>query len=494
MIFRSKYLKVVIVFVNAILMCGFFAIPAKANLITAKFLEIPYKPKKGDFYYGGAAPFSIEFIGAEALKAKNCFNLTSEIARDFSVKWTIADKSLARSLDLDGGFVHTIGVTKTGIQCAYLFSGGGLYDINSLREPLYKFSENESQVGLKLTLFRGTEEITSGIGVLQNPEYVPPAPVIVGLDRGDTVNSYTRFNLKNLDGSAVTLGVPSIQLCELSSRKCDLGWGKVQDDGSVILITNNTEVGKSASLNIAYSYLNSAGYDVRPSTSLLVKIGEPTEVISLEIVKQFKDIFELHSNLKCIDSGKFLSCTIEPVIKTIGTGSNDKTSIVKSALELDVFTQLDSKPRKKFKTISVVSGNSIEFSVPWPNGNWKKDWNRFQISIDNENLPKGEYLNESTWGDLPLGPKINLQFPNFVLWNQPFQISATSSKGVLRFCTFSAGGSKLGKVNARNRQVSISVTAVWNGSLGSSTYLNYAAVCNVDGKSITGYGTVRGYR
>ena len=475
------------VFVNTILACGLFAIPAKANSITAQFLDIPYKPNRGDFYYGGAAPFSIEFSGEEALKAKSCFNLTSEIARNFSVKWTIADKSLTQSLDLDGGFVHTIGVTKTGIQCAYLFQGGGIYNED--------FSESQSQVGLTLTLFRGPIEITSKVGVLLNPKYVPPAPVIVGLNRGDTINGYTRFNLKNQDGNAVTLATPSVQLCALSGKTCGLGWGKVQDDGSVILITNNNNVGESASLNVTYLYVNSTGNDVNPSTSLLVKISDSKEVIPLEIIRQFKEIFVVHSNLKCANRGKFLSCAVQPVIRTTSEGWSDvKNTIVKAALEIDVFAQVDSKPKKKFKSLSVVSGDTLEFSVPWPNGKWKRDWNRFQISIYDENIPQSEYSNNQTWGDLPSGQKINLQFPNFVLWNQPFQISATSSKGVLRSCTFSAGGSELGKVNARGGRVNVSVTAVWNGSPGSSTNLNYTAVCNVDGKSLTGYGSVKGFR
>jgi hypothetical protein len=486
-----KFLRIINILIFAVFISNLFALPTNADSITAKFLDIPYSPKKDDFYYGGSAPFSIEFIGGESAKAKSCFDLTSQLARDFSVKWTIGSKSLSQSLFLDGGFVHTIGITKTGIQCAYLFQGGGLFDEYAL-EPLYKFSETESQVGLTLTLLRGNSEITSANGVLQNPYYSPPAPEIIGLNRGDVVNGFVQFNLKNADGSKVSVGPPSIKLCEVNSdTRCGLGWGKIQSDGSVILITVSNNAGKSASLNITYSSQNLAGRSVLRTTSVLIKIGEASQPIPWEYVKQFKDELEIDPKLECANrasGGKLLACSVSPIVRS--KDSREDNSILKTIINFDSFTQLDSKIWQKSKIITSNTSESTKFSVLVPSGKW----NRFQFKIDNGYLPQTEYSGIKTYGSLPTGPEIKLEFPNFVLWNQPFQISATSTKGSLSSCTFSMGGTRLGKANAGGGRANILVTAVWSGSPGSTTTLNYTATCTVSGKSVTGYGFVKGFR
>jgi len=487
-----KFLRISSILIFAVFILNLLAVPTKADSITAKFLDIPYSPKADDFGYAGSAPFSIEFIGGESAKATSCFNLTSQLARDFSVKWTIGSKSLSQSLDLSGGYVHTIGITKTGIQCAYLFQGGGLFDVNSLREPLYKFSETESQVVLTLTLSRGNSEITSANGVLQNPYYSPPAPEIIGLNRGDVVNGFVQFNLKNADGSKGSISPPSIKLCEVNSNTyCGLGWGKIQSDGSVILITDSNDAGKLASLNITYSNQNSAGYRVNSTVSVLIKIGEASQSIPWDYVKQFKDVFEIDPKLECANratGGKLLACSIRPIVKS--KGSSEDNSILKTTMSFDSFTQLDTKIWQKSKIITSNTSETTNFSVLVPSGKW----NRFQFKIDNGYLPQTEYSDIKSYGSLPSGPEIKLEFPNFVLWNQPFQISATSTKGSLSSCTFSMGGNRLGKANAIGGSANISVTAVWNGSPGSTTTLQYTASCTVSGKSVTGYGFVKGFR
>jgi hypothetical protein len=474
------------------LVVGVVETPAKADSLTAKFLDIPYKPQSGNFNSGGSAPFSIEFIGGEALTVTSCPELTSRIARNFTVKWSIGSKSLLQSLDLDSGFVHTIGITKTGIQCAYLFKGGGLFNNGNYNEPLYTFSKSESQVGLKLTLFRGSDEIVSGNGYLYNPDYVPPAPEIVGISRGDVIGGYTKITLKSPGNSNLTLSRPEISICDVRNKNtCDLGWGRLQEDGSIALITNPKSVGESALLSITWGFQNSTGRYNSATSSVAIKIGQSSETVPWKILKQFDEIFEVSPNLNCAQratGGKLLSCTVAPIIRE-KDGYGD-VNLFRTDVVFDSYLQLDTKAWKKSISVATVSGDSKKFSIPVPNANW----NRFRIKLDNGFLTQPEDSGMESYGSLPTASEINLKFPNYILWNQPFQIRATSTKGTLSSCAFSMGSNKLGSAKSVGGAVSIVVKAVWDGSPGSSTSLYYTASCTVSGKPVTGHGVVKGYR
>jgi hypothetical protein len=487
-----KLYKVNALLITSMLVLGLSTAAAKADSMTAKFLQIPYVGKSSDFNYGGDAPFAIEFIGGEALTAASCPDLTSRIVRNFSVKWTVGNKSLSQSLDLDSGFVHTIGITKNGIQCAYLFYGGGLFNRSYFDEPLYAFAKNESQVNLKLTLFRGTSEIVSGNGFLYNPDYSPSAPDIIGISRGDVVAGYTKLTLRYLDGSSSELSKPSIRICDVNRENmCNLGWGRLQEDGSIALITNPKSAGQSGLLKISWGFQNAAGRYSSTSTSIALKIGQSSEEVPWKVLKQFDEIFEVSPNLTCAQravGGKALTCTATPIVTE--KNGYDNTNLFKTNLDFDSYLQIDTKSWKKSISVSAVSGGSKKFSIPVPSTNW----NRFRVKIENGFLSQTESSGMETYGSLPTGSEINLKFPNYVLWNQPFQIKATSTKGTLTSCAFSMGSTKLGSAKAIGGTATVIVSSVWDGSPGSSTSLYFTANCIVNGKSVYGYGVVKGYR
>jgi hypothetical protein len=461
--------------------------PVNANSVTAKFLAIPYAANFNDFYYKGHTAFSIEFIGGEALKATDCINLTSTLAPDFSVKWAVGNRSLSQPLLQDRGFIHTIGVTKNGIQCAYAIERGLYSPSPERQEFLHYFSKNESKVDLKLTLFRGSKEIVSASGYLYNPDYAPPAPEIVGLNRGDMVSGYAKFTFKNSDGTKSILGEPSkMQLCELDLSFCDLGsFSKMQSDGAVhLIITGVKNVGKSAKLELQWYVKNAAGLQEVVTTSVIIQIGPSSDLIPWEVVSKVYDLRVL-PNLKCDDkaiSGKALNCSMAPVVGVTGW---EKISILKTDINFDIFVQIDEKMWSKLKSIPTVSGDSTKFSISVPRSKY-----RFRVEVDNGVLPQPG-SSRYTYGGLPA---INLKFPDYVLWNKPFQISASSSKGNLTSCVFSMNGKELGTVKAVAGSAKISVKAVWSGFIGSSTRLYYTAKCIVDGKSVTGVDSVNGFR
>lgn len=488
-----KRYKVNALLITSMLVLGLSTVPAKADSMTAKFLQIPYVGKSGDFNYGGQAPFAIEFIGGEAFTAASCPDLTSRIARNFSVKWTVGNNSLWQSLDLDSGFVHTIGITKNGIQCAYLFSGPGIFTPRYFDEPpLYTFAKNESQVNLKLTLFRDKSEIVSGNGFLYNPDYSPSAPEIIGISRGDVVAGYTKLTLRYLDGSSSELSKPSIRICDVNRENvCNLGWGRLQEDGSIALITNPKSAGQSGLLRISWGFQNAAGRYTSTNTSIALKIGQSSEEVPWKIIKQFDEIFEVSPNLTCAQravGGKALTCTATPIVSE--KNGYDKTNLFKTNLDFDSYLQMDTKSWKKSISVSAVTGASKKFSILVPSINW----NRFRVKIENGFLSQTESSGMETYGSLPAGPEINLKFPNYVLWNQPFQIEATSTKGKLTSCAFSMGSTKLGSAKAVGGTARIIVTSVWDGSPGSSRSLFFTANCIVSGKPFSGYGVVKGYR
>ncbi len=462
---------------------------AFANSLSAKFLDIPYASKRGDFNYAGSAPFSIEFIGGEALNASDCFNLSSRLVRDFSVKWTIGGKSLTQSLDLSGGFVHTIDVTRTGLQCAYLLYGGGLFG----KEGLYEFASNEVKVSLTLSLSRGITPITTASGFLLNPDYKPNSPEVIGFGRGDSIEGYKVISLRASNDSNLIVNKPLVTVCSIAAadlNQCDRGWGIAQTDGSIAVITNQKFAGQSAILNINWSYTNSTGRTLPITISIPFKIGQSTSVVPWDVLKQFSYGLEISPNLKCdsrATSGKSVNCTITPTVSDSETSAD---SVIKSELNFTVLTQQDTKGWKAVTVVSTTSGTSKSFKLSAPSGSW----NRFQIKTDNGVLVQDEYSDLFTYGSLPKGSEIKLQFPNFILWNTPFQITARATKGNLQSCAFSMSGNSLGRASASKGAATITVSSVWSGSPGSSTYLYYSVSCIVSGKTVYGTGSVKGFK
>lgn len=97
-------------------------------------------------------------------------------------------------------------------------------------------------------------------------------------------------------------------------------------------------------------------------------------------------------------------------------------------------------------------------------------------------------------------PAISVLLPKLVFWGKTFDIVAKSSTGILEECTFyfsgtnSMGSEILGTVISSEGSAKISHTAVWNGEIGSSTWLTYGVDCLANGKKLSETGHVQAYR
>jgi len=459
--------------------------PANADSLQATFLEIPYSPQQDDFYYGGYAPFSVEIDGQDVLKYKNCSELTNGI-QDLYVVWNINGRTFQQSLFTDSGFIHTIGLTKNGIKCAFLNSHSQSYLLGS--NGIYEFRPTEEKVSVSLTMRRGESIIGTGKGYLLNPEYAPETPKIVGLARGDTVSGYAKFLLT---GSTFSTP-PKISLCDLEDKNdCSLGWGKQLLDHSYVILTNQTMQGKSADLILTWPYLNASGVYQDVQTDVIVQIGSSMTPVPWVVVRQFRDVLEVEPNIDCPSTatyGKNLACNLTPRVIT-KNGDEDK-SVVNTIIEFNISSQLGTSSWKPSSKISVPTDVKSGLNIKAPNA----PWDRWIFNLDNGYLGQPQDSGTETYGQLKAGPTIGLKFPNFVMWNTPFNIVANSFSGNISSCTFSMSQKILGTVKGNGRVAKISVVAVWSGDEGSSTNLYYSASCKVAGKTIYGSGVVKGFR
>ena len=484
----KRILKVIVVAVIAMLTSNFFPILAQADGLTATFLAIPYTPQPGDFYYGSFSPVSVEIDGPDVLKYTQCSDLTNGI-QNLSIVWNISGKTFQESLFVDGGYIHTIGLTKSGIKCA--FSNPQQTPIIGSR-GIYQFAPTEEKVAVTLTFNKGSTVLGTGNGDLLNPDYVPQAPQIVGINRGDTINGYAKFTVS---ANSLT-AVPKVELCNLNNDNCYLGWGLQQPDHSFVVLTNESFAGQSANLVLSWPYVNSSGNYLYSKTSVIVQIGKSPSPIPWAVVKQFKGILQVQPNLDCGNqsaySGKNLPCKISPVVwlDDGGYGDSSDGSIVNTKIEFNIISQLGTKSWKPLSKVAFPTGKTSLLNVQVPSGSW----DRWIFRIDNGYLNQPQDSGIQTYGQLPVGPSINLQFPNFVMWNTPFIISAKASSGTITNCTFYMSQKVLGTVKAKSGVAKISVVAVWSGEPGTAANLYYSASCNVSGKTLSGNGYVKGFR
>ena len=465
---------------------------ANADSLQATFLDIPYSPQQGDFRYGGYAPISVEFDGQDVLKYKNCAELINGI-QDLNVVWNINEKTFKQSLgDMGSGFIHTIGLTKNGIKCAFLnfLFPGALKCLTGYNcgNDFYEFGLNEKMVAVTLTMRRGESIIGTGKGNLLNPDYTPEAPKIVGLSRGDTINGYANFSLSGNSFSSA----PEVLLCDPAEpNHCTLGWAKELIDHNWVILPNQTMQGQSADLVLRWTYMNAAGFYQEVEADVIVQIGPSKAPVPWAVVRQFKDVLEVEPNIDCPTKalyGKNLTCSINPLVTT--KYGSEKQSVVNTVVEFNISYQLGTSSWKPSSKVSVQTGVKSDLNLKVPNG----PFDRWIFNLDNGYLSQPEDSGSQTYGQLKAGPTISLEFPNFVTWNTPFTIIAKSSSGNINSCTFSMSQKALGTVKGNGKVAKFSVLAVWSGDVGSSTNLYYSVSCQVAGKMLYGSGVVRGFR
>ena len=300
---------------------------AQAEGITVKILEFPMLSVKADNSSGGKdisflEPYSIEFSGPEALKYSTCESLVLAM-KNFSSTWTIAGKSESRQIST-GNVLYTIAVTKTGIQCALSKRVRDAWDTP------YTFAPSEQSVPMTISISLDGKIVAESAGILRNPDFSQPAPLIAGLSRGDVIKGFARFQFSGKQPAGPFTAPPKVTLCPAGATYgIECGWGYIDANGSGVVIANPTSFGKFATLSATWEYLNSAGNVVATVSSLIgLSVQKNTIPIPWEIVKPLKDIpvgrqivndrFYLDTNLVCklnsVPTSGTISCQGTPAL------------------------------------------------------------------------------------------------------------------------------------------------------------------------------------
>ncbi len=492
-----------------------FISSANAETLTAKFLDIPFTNSKTY-----SSPwYSVEIDGPQVQKMASCGDFVEKFQPQ--TIWQIGNKQITEYM-FDETDVLTLGVTSGGIKCAFLHRSTNLFSDGGFKGGfLHAFAQNEEKAPVNLTMYVGATAIGTGSGFLFNPDYFPDisaeAPTLGGVNRGAVVNGSAILTVTPPVSTLKNVGVPTIRVCN-NELPCNdnfwgqdnLGWGTLLPDGTIGILFNaiqasytegNTHLGNLGRVQVDWSFKNSTQNIKTQSSELIFEIGPSTSLVPWKFLSNFASLFadkiELSTGLKCgsvIAVGNKLNCSIEPMVLQVplpGQSVSDRT-VINTLPEYDVLYSIDGGEWKNLSKVTGKTDTKTTFSLAMPKGKYH------QISLKLKNSLLYQVPDDGliSYGSPPVGPKVTLDFPNYVLWNTPFVMSATVSGGNATKCAFSLAGTNkiLGIVPTSKNVAKITVSAVWAGSPGSTTTLKYVVYCNVGSKVIYGGGFVSGYR
>jgi hypothetical protein len=291
---------------------------ATAEELTVKILEVPMQNVKTDGLPLGSngkvdldfyEPYSVEFTGSKALSYGSCEQLVEGI-KGLETTWTIAGVENKREIS-PSSVLYTIALTKSGIQCAL-----------SRRERTwwgtdYTFASGEQSVPMTIKISLNGVLLAEKVGMKKNPSFLQPAPIIVGLNRGDTAKGYLEFELQGQIPKGPFLVSPTVELCPVNvTYGPECGWGYIDNSGNGLAIVNPKSVGKSATLFVRWRYENSSGHESLTESKFVgINLEKGSAPIPWEIVRNLNDI-EIIPNLNCASSalvpGSRVNCTITP--------------------------------------------------------------------------------------------------------------------------------------------------------------------------------------
>ena len=343
---------------------------AAAEELSVKLLDIPILnfnteglplSSNGKVDVSFYEPYSIEFGGSQAMQFSTCTQFVDTV-KNLTATWTVAGKSQSREIST-GNVMYTIGLTKTGIQCALSRRVRTWWD-----EP-YTFAANEPSVPMTITISMNGSKLAEKTGILRNPDFTQSVPEIAGLSRGDAVKGYATFTFKGNVPSGPFLYTPQVSLCPVNSTGHDCGWGYIDSNGTGVIIANPLAYGKTATLQIIWTYTNSAGVDVSTKAQVIgLTIQQPTNPIPWSVLAPSAQFWSKSSylfivtNIYCAEDEVIKSnsttCKGEPALFSIDTGGHVQDSGLIAEIKLEVKSRADGCAEQVAMPITVVTGKT----------------------------------------------------------------------------------------------------------------------------------------
>ena len=299
---------------------SFLDINAKAFAedLSIKVLEVPIQnvdtsslPKgpngKADLSF--YEPYSVEFDGGQAQKYSSCEQLVDGIS-GLVTTWTTAgivnESAISRS-----NVLYTIGLTKSGIQCALSRR------VRTWWGTDYRFSPGEKSVPMTISIYVSGVKFAEKTGTLKNPSYSPPSPLIVGVSRGDTALGYLKFKLEGNLPERNSDTLISLGLCPPDTNLGpECGWGVLDADGNAVVVANPGSYGKSTTLIVRWDLTNETGNAITIESKLVgVSVLANSTPIPWEIMRNL-NLLKIALDLDCgnsvLKSGAEVGCEVNP--------------------------------------------------------------------------------------------------------------------------------------------------------------------------------------
>jgi len=383
---RLTYLIVLILF-----SASFIDMNAKAFAedLSIKVLEVPIqnvdtsslpKGSNGKVDLSFYEPYSVEFNGSEAQKYSSCEQLVEGIS-GLVTTWTAAgivnESAISRS-----NVLYTIGLTKSGIQCALSRR------VRTWWGTDYRFSPGEKSIPMTISIYVSGVKFAEKTGTLKNPSYSPPSPLIVGVTRGDTAHGFLKFKLEGNLPERNSDTLISLGLCPPDTnlgQEC--GWGFLDADGNAVVVANPDSYGKSTTLIVRWDLTNETGNAITIESKLVgVNVLANSTPIPWEIMRNL-NLLKIALDLDCensaLKSGAEVGCEVNPelVYSRSGYGTTQAKlnaeiafqALIKSdnCVEQSLTTTLFSNRKNIYKlkipkgTTSIVQLKFIPASPTW---------------------------------------------------------------------------------------------------------------------------------
>ena len=343
-----------------------------AEDLSAKLLDIPMidvktgglpKSSNGKVDLTFYEPYSVEFSGTQAMKYSTCDQLVDGI-NGLETTWTTAGisekKLIKRNLVL-----YTIGITKTGIQCA-------LARRSDTWSDTYNFAAGEQSVPMTIAISFNGSKLAEKTGILRNPDFAQSAPGFVGLSRGDVVNGFAKFKFSGVVPPGPFLNPPEVTLCPIDTDGHDCGWGYINENNEGVIIANPISYGKTATLSVIWSYTNSAGADVRTKSELIgLTVQKNTDPIPWNLITPLQKLSTkishlfLDANIECNPASSLksdsISCKGNPSLDYSDSFGSVIESQLHVAVMFDIKSRADGCLEKNSDAVSAVTGKTATF-------------------------------------------------------------------------------------------------------------------------------------
>ena len=327
---------------------GSFSSPAYADDLSIKILEVPMLKvntqglttgSNGKVDLAFIEPYSVEFNGSAALKVSSCEQLLDGVT-GLETTWTttgITNKSSIQKSNV----LYTIGLTKTGIQCALSRR------VRTWSGTEYTFAPGEQSVPMTVSVSLAGVKLAEKTGILRNPNFSQPAPSILGVNRGDTVNGYLKFKLEGELPEVSSETFPTLGLCPPGvNLGPECGWGYLDAEGNAAIVANPNSYGKSVTLIVRWDITNDTGNSVSIESKLIgLNVVANTSPIPAEIMSKLNQL-KIELDLGCGSSnlkpGAEIKCRINPKLVYSRSGFGTVEANLNAKISFKVTTKSDN--------------------------------------------------------------------------------------------------------------------------------------------------------